>query len=194
MDTWNWIFGIFHFHSTPGDIHPLPLPLICLCTGSVNLTRTSSYTFLGFLDYSNAYLSHNIHTFKQHRLELCDLNDGLWPLSTNRPSISISPHLLNRALYTPAFFLVSFPPLRLCRLISPNSRSLVHLFLFPYTLNHLVYLHIIFFSSKSAILNPFYCLLITCRAEDNVCWSQSSTPGISYPVLTSTPPLSEHRE
>lgn len=128
MDTWNWIFGIFHFHSTPGDIHPLPLPLICLCTGSVNLTRTSSYTFLGFLDYSNAYLSHNIHTFKQHRLELCDLNDGLWPLSTNRPSISISPHLLNRALYTPAFFLVSFPPLRLCRLISPNSRSLVHLF------------------------------------------------------------------
>jgi len=145
MDAWNWIFGIFHFHSTPGDTHPLPLPLICLCAGSVKLTRTSSYTFLGFLDYSNAYLSHNVHTFKQHWLELCDLNDGLWLLSTNRPSISISPHLLNLALYIPAFFsrFLSSPaplPLNITKFVFARSSFC---FLTPSTI---LYTYISFFS------------------------------------------------
>ena len=66
-------------------------------------------------------------------------------ITPNRPFVSISPHLFNPALYTSAFFLVFFPPVHLCRLISPSSCSLVHPVLFPYILNHSVYLHIIFF-------------------------------------------------
>jgi len=93
---------------------------------------------------------HITYTFKQHWLELCALNDGLW-LSPRTNLLLAYPFIYSTStLYFR--FLVFFPPL----LISPSSCSLVNpsCFLKP---PNILYTYVSFFSSfKSPISNPWH--------------------------------------
>ena len=117
-----------------------------MCTDSVNSTLHPSFFSLdsptSFIDY----LSHNIHTFGRHLLELCGLNDDLWLLSPTDPHEHIL-SFIHPTLYAPAslFFLSNL-----------SSRPDIAKFMFtclplcfPYIPSYPAYLHIISYSQPT---------------------------------------------